>query len=118
MIKVSTAALLISLAWATTGARAEGGYNTTAAFIEEYGQGENILPRLYIRGVFDGIGMSNALESKLHGTPMYCQPDKFAMVDAQYVHMMKDFVNKTPNAAKFPPASVLLFTLKDAFPCP
>src|SRR4051794_40572180 len=114
-----TLALSLLIALLATPASAENsGYENAQAFITEYKDGSNIYARLYIRGVSEGIGWYNTVVTvKLRGEPAYCPPDKLALVDAQHVSMMKAFLTKYPDLKEMPVPMVLLYTLRDAFPC-
>jgi hypothetical protein len=92
-------------------------FSTTGGFIELYGNGESLIPRMYIRGIGDGIGMYNTMVQAEGGAGVYCPPNKVGIVDAQYVAIIKAFVAKVPKAKDLPVAGVLLYALKDAFPC-
>jgi hypothetical protein len=112
---VTAALIVMTILPANT--NAEGSYNTAGDFIEEYGNGENILPRLYIRGIGDGIGIYNVLLQSRGVAQAYRPPQKVGLVDAQYVAIMKSFVAKFPKTKASPVAAVLLYALQDAFPC-
>jgi hypothetical protein len=95
------------------------GYESAGAFITEYKDGSNIYARLYIRGVGEGLSWYNSLVDTEHmGKPAYCEPEHLALVDAQYVSMMRAFLTKYPNTKTMPVPLVLLYALKDTFPCP
>jgi Rap1a immunity proteins len=96
-------------------AHAEGDFTTAEGFLEEYGNGDSLLPRLYIRGIAEGIGVYNALKQSEDGSQFYCPPEKVGLV--QYVAILRDYVERMPNTKTSPLAVVLLFALQDAFPC-
>lgn len=111
--------VMAALLTMTTGlpACAEGEQSTTTGdFIGWYGNGESLLPRLYIKGVGEGISAYNAL-SKTEGGGFYCPPGQLGIVDAQYVLILKNYVAKMPNFKKLPVPPVLLYALRDTFPC-
>ena len=94
-------------------------YENAGGFIAEYKDGSNIYARLYIRGVGEGLSWYNSLVDTEHmGKPAYCEPEHLAIVDAQYVSMMRAFLTKYPNTKTMPVPLVLLYALKDTFPCP
>jgi hypothetical protein len=97
----------------------ETSYENAQSFITEYKDGSNIYARLYIRGVGEGLSWYNSLVDTEHmGKPAYCEPEHLALVDAQYVSMMRAFLTKYPNTKTMPVPLVLLYALKDTFPCP
>jgi hypothetical protein len=113
---VALGATLISMA-PVLPAYAEGDFDTAGGFLEEYGDGESLLPRLYIRGIGEGISVYNALKQSEDGSQFYCPPEKVGLVDGQYVAILRSFVAKMPDTKKLPLPVVLLVALQDAFPC-
>jgi hypothetical protein len=100
--------ILVALLFATPAlmhqAKAESAYDTAGAFIELYGRGQNTLPRMYLRGVYDGFGMSNAMLSKSQEKKFYCLPESVGLIDPQLVAMMRGYLKKHP-AGRPPSAS-------------
>jgi hypothetical protein len=115
MNKYLVTAALITMALILP-AYAEGDFNTAGGFLEEYGNGESLLPRLYIKGIGEGISVYNALKQSEDGSQFYCPPE-FGLVDGQYVAILRSFVAKMPDTKKLPLPVVLLVALQDAFPC-
>jgi len=87
-------------------ASAASGFSTTSGFLELYGNGESLIPRMY-----------NTMVQAEGAAGVYCPPNKVGIVHAQYVSIIKAFVAKVPKAKDLPVAGVLLYALKDAFPC-
>jgi hypothetical protein len=98
-------------------AYAEVDTHTTGAFLKTYGNGEELLPRLYIAGVGDGISAYNAQRQAEGGAVFYCPPENVGIVEAQYVLIIRTFVAKYPKVSDQPVPMVLLYALKEAFPC-
>jgi hypothetical protein len=92
-------------------------FNDTERFIAWYGNGQDVAPRLFIRGVGEGISIYNTLQATRNAEPFFCPPERLGLVDAQYVAIIKDFLVKFPNTKTQPVAAVLLYALQDAFPC-
>jgi hypothetical protein len=78
---------------------------------------QDVAPRLFIRGVGEGISIYNTLQETRNAEPFFCPPERLGLVDAQYVAIIKDFLVKFPNTKTQPVAAVLLYALQDAFPC-
>jgi hypothetical protein len=114
MRKLALIALIVA---EITPAHAQGtGY--AGAFITEYKDGAKVYAKLYIRGVAEGLEWYNSLvDTRQIGKPAYCEPEKLGLVDGQYVSMMKTFLAKHPNTKTMPVPLVLLYALKDTFPC-
>lgn len=69
-------------------------------------------------GASDGIGVYNAMMAESDGDRrVFCPPQKLGLIDAQYVAIMASFLTKYPTTRSRPVDLVLLFALKDAFPC-
>jgi hypothetical protein len=113
---LALAALIVAV---MSPAHAEGnGYDSAETFIAEYKDGANIYARLYIRGVGEGLSWYNSFaETEQKGKPAYCEPEHLGLVDAQYVSMMRAFITKYPNTKQMPVPLVLLYALKETFPC-
>jgi hypothetical protein len=94
-----------------------GEFESAESFIEWYGKGQDISPRLLIRGIGEGISAYNALQETRNAEPFYCPPNQLGIVDAQYVAIMRGFLVKYPKTKTQPVAAVLLYALQDAFPC-
>jgi hypothetical protein len=113
------AAAVLLLATSSTGLTDEQNeFKTAGGFVDAYQKNNDILMRLYIRGIGDGIGVYNAMLADTDGDKrFYCPPKNVGIVDAQYVAIMSSFLTKYPNTRSQPVYGVLLFALKDAFPC-
>jgi hypothetical protein len=105
-------AAMIAVALIATTLQAHAG-DSTREFLNQYAAGDNIYSRLYIRGVGDGISVYNATQKGA----LFCPPEKIGIVDGQYVAIIRDFVAKVPKAMDKPVEVVLLYALKEAFPC-
>jgi hypothetical protein len=119
MRTVLTAAVLL-LATTSTGLVAEQNeFKTAGGFVDAYHQKNNdIYMRLYIRGIGDGISVYNAMQDESDGgRKLYCPPEKVGIVDAQYVAIMSSFLTKYPKTRSQSVEVVLLFALRDTFPC-
>lgn len=68
-------------------------------------------------GVGDGIAIYNAVLRSQGAAQAYCPPEKVGLVDAQYVAIMKGFMDKFPKTAASSVSAVLIYALQDAFPC-
>jgi hypothetical protein len=88
--------------------------DTTREFLDKYAAGDNIYARLYLRGIGDGISVYNA---DIQKSALYCPPEKVGIVDGQYAAILRGFVAKFPKTMEMPVEVVLLYALKDAFPC-
>src|SRR5258708_3630259 len=69
--------------------------------------------RSFVRGIGDGLRAYKAAT----GRRLYCNAENVPLVDAQYIAIMKGFLKKFPKLRSQEPALVLLYALKDAFPC-
>jgi len=102
--------IIAVLMGATLPACAEG----TSKFMKKYGDGEDLVSRVYLKGLGDGISAYNAIADN---GAVYCPPDRVGIVDAQYALIIRNFLAKYPNLTDAPIEVTLLFALKDAFPC-
>jgi hypothetical protein len=116
---MKTLALAVLIAVFSTPVYAEPGvYRSTTDFIKAYDKdNNNIYLRIYLHGVTDGLQTSNAWVENNRGGLVYCPPENVGLVDAQYVEIMKSYLTKFPKNKSGLPAVILLFALKDAFPC-
>jgi hypothetical protein len=87
---------------------------------------------MYVRGVGDALGWSNAYLTTTKQKPMYCVPPKLALETENYKRLLDDEIKMakakvTPDQVKSlgavplndaPIEMLLLFALVDAFPCP
>jgi Rap1a immunity proteins len=112
---------VVLMAWliaiSATAACAEATFENTAGFLKLYEQPDNLIARMYIRGIGDGISMYNAMVQAEGGAGVYCPPAKAGLADGQYVAIIKALLKKSPKAKELPVQGVLLYALKDAFPC-
>ena|ERR1700682_19784 len=92
-------------------------FDDTERFLTWYGNGQDVAPRLFIRGVGEGISIYNTLQETRNGDPFFCPPNNLGIVDAQYVAIIKGFLAKYPKTKTQPVGAVLLYALQDAFPC-
>ena len=88
----------------------------TQAFLKAYGNGEDVVSRIYLKGIGDGFSAYNAKMGK-NKSAVYCPPEKVGIVDAQYALIIRTFLAKYPNLSDAPIEVTLLFALEDAFPC-
>ena len=102
-----TTLIAAALIAAALPAYAEG----TKEFLEKYSNGEDLVSRIYLKGMGDGISAYNARKRT------YCPPDRIGIVDAQYALIIRNFVAKYPNLTDAPIEVTLIFALEDAFPC-
>ena len=73
---------------------------------------------MFMRGIGDGIsGYNAAMSATDEDRRVYCPPPNVGIVDAQYVAIMSTFLAKYPNTRSQPVSLVLLFALKETFPC-
>jgi hypothetical protein len=93
-------------------------YRSATDFIEAFDKDNNNSDlRAYLLGVTDGLHTSNAWVESNRGGPIYCIPEYAGLWDKQYVSLMKGYLVKFPKGKNQQPAVILLFALKDAFPC-
>jgi hypothetical protein len=112
------AAVLLLAATSRGLAEEQNEFKTAGTFVDTYQKNNNIYMRLYIRGIGEGIGIYNAmLDQPDGGRKLYCPPGNVGIVDAQYVAIMSSFLTKYPTTRSHPVPAVLLFALKEAFPC-
>ena len=101
-------------------AYAEKNYFANAGdFIEAYNDHtkDNLLQRMFIRGIGEGIMALSAFVNEGGGKPVYCPPPNVGLVDAQYVAIMTDHIAKYPSIKDKPVSLVLVSALEEAFPC-
>jgi hypothetical protein len=85
-------------------------------FVQGYG---NPGYDIYLASLGDGIYWAN-VSARESGHPIYCPPDALAITTEQYLALLTGFAS----APDMPPVKneevgmVLVFALKDAFPCP
>jgi len=119
MRAIVTAAVLIAALMAP--AHAEKNYFGNAGdFVDAYHHGnskENLLLRIFIRGIGEGIGALNAWEKVSGAKPAYCPPPNIALVDAQLVSILADHIAKYPSLKDNPVSLVMISALEDVFPC-
>jgi hypothetical protein len=114
-------AAVILIAASLAPAHAGNEFSNAADFLKAWDtDNNNLYLRIYIRGVGDGMGFYNTAVGLEGGKPLYCPPEKVGLVDAQYVAIMRNYLTKWPNLKNLkqgPVSGVLIFALKDAFPC-
>ncbi len=98
-----TTLIAAALIAAALPAYAEG----TKEFLEKYSNGEDLVSRVYLKGMGDGISAYNARKRTY----------RVGIVDAQYALIIRNFVAKYPNLTDAPIEVTLIFALEDAFPC-
>jgi hypothetical protein len=113
------AGTVLLLATSSAGLAAEQNeFKTAGGFVDAYQKNNDVHMRLFIRGIGDGISVYNAMQDETDGgRKLYCPPEKIGIVDAQYVAIMSSFLTKYPKTRSQPVEVVLLFALKDTFPC-
>jgi hypothetical protein len=106
---------VIAVALIATALPAYAAGTTTREFLDRYAAEDNLYERLYLRGIGDGISVYNV---DIQKGALFCPPRKVGIVDGQYAAIIRDFIAKVPKAMELPVEVVLLYALKDAFPCP
>jgi hypothetical protein len=77
----------------------------------------NAVSKLYLRGLSDGFAWAN-ISSAHDGNPkLFCQPETIALTIEQLIDIFKRFSKENPNFDNSSAGMVLLFALKEAFPC-
>ena len=119
LMMIRTLAVATLIAMVTLPAYAANEFETAGAMVERYAKGGDdlLLLRLYIRGIGEGVSISNASLETQGRAKLYCPPQSVGLVDAQYVAIMASFLKKVPAAKTAPPSVVLLEALQIAFPC-
>ena len=72
-----TALIAAALIATALPAYAEG----TKEFLKKYANGEDLVSRVYLKGMGDGISAYNA-RKRMDGGAIYCPPDRVGIVDA------------------------------------
>jgi len=103
--------------------------NATSLSIEQYerlSQSENPLIDAYITGVAEGISWANTHNGNEGQDKIYCAPESLALNSSNYRQVLDQYLDKiesdvdkeTPDVDKETPiALVMMYALKDAFPC-
>jgi hypothetical protein len=92
-------------------------FKTAGGIVEVYSHAQqNLTMRMYIRGLFEGMGFYNVAEVKW-GHPIFCVPENAGLDDVKLVAIMGDFLKKHQYLASSAPGGVLLFAIQDRFPC-
>jgi hypothetical protein len=115
VIAFATIALLFSEA------RAE---DDTATFLRIYthetsGPLDKRLMRAIPESIVDGINAADAdLTMNRHEKPLYCPPPKLSLTGGQIIDMLQRVIRDDPGIGKIRLETVVLYVLKDTFPCP
>ena len=119
MRKLFAAAVLLFATTSTGLTDEQNEFKTAGGFVDAYQRNnDNLYMRLYIRGIGDGLGVYNAMMGDSDGDRrFFCPPDTMGIVDAQYVAIMSNFLTNYPKTRSQPVNAVLLFALKETFPC-
>jgi hypothetical protein len=112
-----TSAVLLFAASSTGLTDEQNEFKTAGAFVDAYHKNQELLLRIFIRGIGDGLTAYNAAQDAVDGGRKFYCPPEVGIVDAQYVAIMLSFLTKIPTASSQPVGLVLLFALKEAFPC-
>lgn len=116
MIKISKLIIhfgSILFAFGSTPAAAEITANEAISLAESKSE----LAIATISSMANGMSWMN-VELEFSGKgPVYCQPDKLAITDDQYVIILKEHIMRNPRMANSSLGLALLNALKDTFPC-
>jgi hypothetical protein len=92
------------------------------AFLQEYESASASLRETMESFVFDlneGMGwLNDYLATTRHEPRVYCPPDKLTLTGNQLVEILKKFVQRDQQYGDYPVGAVLVYALKDVFPCP
>jgi hypothetical protein len=76
------------------------------------------LAEVYLAGIAHGFSWVNISAKDDSREPLFCAPEKMALQTANYEQILESFLKRrSPNLENAPLGMVLLFALKDAFPC-
>jgi len=91
------------------------------AFLQQYESAAvSVRERMeqFVYDMNEGMGwLNDYLVSARHEPRVYCPPDKLVLTGNQLVDILQRFVQHNPQYGDFPVGGVLIFALKDAFPC-
>jgi hypothetical protein len=65
----------------------------------------------------NALGWANVYLEQRGDRPIFCPPTKLAIAGEQVVEIERRFLEEHPDNAAFPYDGVLLFALREAFPC-
>jgi hypothetical protein len=82
----------------------------------EQGSGRAFL-RAYVTGVGEGLIAYNQYQESEGKRPIYCPPKNRGLGTDGYIAILSDYLKKSPKSKSNIPNVVMLFALKDAFPC-
>jgi hypothetical protein len=68
-------------------------------------------------GMTTGLLWGNVMLKDRGQPPLYCQPDKLVITDAQMIDMMRRAMKDNPKWGEFPIGMMVLATLQRTFPC-
>ena len=115
-------ALIAALLIAASAAHAEKDFFGNAGdFVEAYHNHhrDNLILRVFIRGVGEGILAHDTWGASKENKQLYCPPPKLALVDDQLVSLMVAVhIAKYPGIKDKPISLVLIDALEEAFLCP
>ena len=70
-----------------------------------------------VNGYGQGFTIANSEIKRDGGKPLFCQPNKLALTPELSVDVVRRYVEKSPRLADAPFGLVLLYALKETFPC-
>ena len=92
------------------------------AFIQNYDAAaptERIRYELILSDMYEGMGsLNDYLHSIRHEARVFCPPAELVVTGNQLISMVRQFLRHDPRPGNFPIGVVLLFAIKDVFPCP
>ena len=116
--KTAGVAALVTLALATT---ATGAEMNAGAFVRDYEQAQAAQKPSYEAAALNvhiGLGWMNSyLQSANPEAQVFCQPAGTTLTGPQAMDALRRFVGAHSEAASEPYGMVLLFALKDMWPC-
>ena len=94
---------------------------TTKAFLDEYNgattENDQFLWKLYLNGLYQGMGWTNSAVKQSGGKPLFCEPPKQSMTVERAFSILSGYARGNPKSGEYPVALSLLLALKDTYPC-
>jgi hypothetical protein len=98
---------------AATPARAELTYRE---FQTRTGEDRQLL-ELWLDGVVAGFGWANGVDDAENRPLPYCQPRDSVLEPEQQLRILHGYAQRNPDMLDYPLGMVMLFALRDAYPC-
>ena len=116
MMKAFLSAMAMIIATSTI-ANCEPKANDLLEFIDSDHEDLHQAATTYMNGLSRGLFWANVRLAASERAQLYCEPDNLSLTSDQIVSIFRNYMAKNSSDGEEPAGMILMFALKDVFPC-